>query len=321
MTVSSLHNEAMDTAEKAFSEKRANSGKAADLFAQACKLEKQAALLAKEQKASEKTVAILLRSAASLAFNAGNYTEVKSLVELALNGDPSADIKGELDVLFESIKTNPTNIQGYYNKVDDTYENIVNEEEVKYQSASKEQPSLVKAGDEELIDEFRRGNPQALKELFNRYNDPLIYFVNRIINNKEVTLDIVSDAFVKLLIRKEDFHSITQVKAFLYVSARNASLNNLQTHKHIVKTSFQYLQLLEKEDDNEVQNSILETELLTSIYEAMDKLPPRARSIFNLRYIEGLTTKEIAKQLNVSNHTIANEIFRARTLLKKYLKS
>jgi len=103
MTVSSLHNEALDLAEKAFFEKRKNSKKASSLFKQALEKEKSAAFLAKNSHASESTIAVLLRSAASLALNANEYRESEKLVGLALSGNPPDEIAEELRNILEEI--------------------------------------------------------------------------------------------------------------------------------------------------------------------------------------------------------------------------
>jgi hypothetical protein len=103
MKVSSLHNEALELAEKAFLEKQKNSNQAIKLFKEALHKEKEAAFLAKNSGGSEKTTAVLFRSAASLALNASEFREAEKLAGLVLSGNPPFEIAEEVRNILEEV--------------------------------------------------------------------------------------------------------------------------------------------------------------------------------------------------------------------------
>lgn len=104
MTVQELHIKAIELADNAFILKFKNSLEAAvQLFEEAFKLEKQAALLAKEQNIGEPTISVLLKSSASLAINANQLDESEKLICLALCGEPPHEIAEELRNLLEEL--------------------------------------------------------------------------------------------------------------------------------------------------------------------------------------------------------------------------
>ncbi len=102
--INNYHNNAMDKAELAFIKK--NHGKleeASELFSEAYKLEKKAALKLLSKYDMEPTRSILFRSAASLAYNYNDYTEAEKMIAHALTGEPPEIIREELRNLYDQI--------------------------------------------------------------------------------------------------------------------------------------------------------------------------------------------------------------------------
>ncbi|MCY3799398.1 MAG: hypothetical protein OXG84_16440 [Chloroflexi bacterium] len=99
----SLHEQAMDWADKARSARRAGDNVAQNGFLKkAFELEKQAALMIQSEE-SEPTRSVLHRSAASLAYKCKMYREAEWLVSRALLGNPPGEIMGELRRLNRKV--------------------------------------------------------------------------------------------------------------------------------------------------------------------------------------------------------------------------
>ncbi|MEI6045009.1 MAG: hypothetical protein WCS37_11710 [Chloroflexota bacterium] len=100
--VRALHDKAMDFAELAYSAKRQGNLEAFDNFSlQAFELEVQAANQVFGDISAEPTRSVLYRSAASLAIDCKKYPEAVRLIEIALGGNPPAEIREELRELLE----------------------------------------------------------------------------------------------------------------------------------------------------------------------------------------------------------------------------
>lgn len=103
-TVNELHTKAMDLAEAAFfHSKKGEDILASRYFSQALELEQQAAFMLPLDRASEPSRSILFRSAASLAFNAGDSIMAERLAAQGLAGYPPAEILEELRDLLEEV--------------------------------------------------------------------------------------------------------------------------------------------------------------------------------------------------------------------------
>lgn len=95
-----LHRQAMDLAEQS----DAIPGGDLELLARAFELEREAALMAIEQRIGQPTESVLLRSAASLAFECGRHAEALQLIEQGLaRPQVPGDVAEELSELRNRI--------------------------------------------------------------------------------------------------------------------------------------------------------------------------------------------------------------------------
>lgn len=112
-TVRDLHHQAMDLAELAFigyfyrnwpdHEHYKTPGEIKELNRQACELETQAADMV--EIGLEPTRGVLYRSAAWLAFHAGELEKARKLVETGLAGNPPEFVRAELFDVIIAIET------------------------------------------------------------------------------------------------------------------------------------------------------------------------------------------------------------------------
>lgn len=104
MSVSDLHERAMELAEVALVAKRqGDSANSRRLFEEALDNERRAAEIVIPDLAAEPTRSVLLRSAASLAVECGEWREAERLIAVALSGDPPVEIAEELRDLLEQV--------------------------------------------------------------------------------------------------------------------------------------------------------------------------------------------------------------------------
>jgi RNA polymerase sigma-70 factor (family 1) len=166
---------------------------------------------------------------------------------------------------------------------------------------------------------FNNGNNSAFQTIFEQYNKLLFTCSVQLVKDKEQAEDIVAETFTKLWQRKEVFQTTEHVKAFLFVTTRNASLNYLRhiQRKTASQSELSYLQ--KDKDDQDVITDMIEGELLRKIYPLIETLPNKCKTIFKLIYFEDASTDEVAEKLNISPRNVLNQKRRAIQLLKKKL--
>ncbi len=166
-----------------------------------------------------------------------------------------------------------------------------------------------------FIAALHRRQPEAVKELFNQLYKPLIFFAENMVNNPQEAEDIVGTAFFKLTGRIEHFPSIRDVRAFLYITTRNECLDYLRKLVRNERTQEQMLYLMDY-TDAQADDEMLRAKILQEVYNEIEQLPPQCRKIFKLIYTKGMTTKQIADELELSPQTVLNQKAKALTMLR-----
>jgi RNA polymerase sigma-70 factor (family 1) len=173
------------------------------------------------------------------------------------------------------------------------------------------------AGDD-LMYEFNKGNPKSLSAIFDRFFGPLCFFAERMVMHKEQAEDIVIESFVKLWDLHAKFATIQNIKAFLYITTRNACLNYLkQSDRNASRQSD--MAYLHSQTEDHVLTEITRMEVLREVHTAIESLPPQCRKIMRMSFVEGMKNQEIAAQLKLSVNTVKNQKVRAIYLLKMKL--
>jgi len=174
------------------------------------------------------------------------------------------------------------------------------------------------ADDAYWLKEFQRGSEQAFNWFFNLHNKSLFYFASRLIQDIPQAEELVSQCFIKLWERQQNFETAENIKAFLYITCRNSCLKHLRDLKR--KTADQHLYLSQLEESEEtVLYEIIDTEIISILAREIEDLPDRCREIFSLLYFEQKKTAEVALLLNINVQTVRNQKTRAIELLKTKL--
>lgn len=173
--------------------------------------------------------------------------------------------------------------------------------------------------DSQLIDSLKTDGQEGFVAIYRKFYKQLLFFILGYLKENRVAEEIVADVFVKVWERRSDFHTMENLKAFIYISAKNASLNVIRSErsKGIHESLTNYEDLLA--DDRDVFSKMIHAELINSIFIEVGKLPEKQREVFNMTYLEDKTVEEIAEELQMSPTAVYTNRSRAihtiRTLL------
>ena len=163
-----------------------------------------------------------------------------------------------------------------------------------------------------------RGEPRAFKEIYDVYFNRIFVFASKITGTKEEAEEIALDSFAKLFKMHDRFDSLPNIQAFLYVTCRNACFNLLRS-RQLTETKKKQWAITNLETDTWLEINQVEGEMLKAIYNAIEELPQGCKNIIKM-YLEGLQTKEISEQLNISVPTVRSQKRYAIQLLKTALQ-
>jgi RNA polymerase sigma-70 factor (family 1) len=158
---------------------------------------------------------------------------------------------------------------------------------------------------EELLHRIQYNDDElAFDELYKNNVVKLYRFAYSFLNDKESCEEIVNDVFIKLWTTRRQLGQIRNINVYLYVAVKNASLNHLRSVsskrlREINFAEFFYFQL-----STDPAQLLIGKELQQDILNAIHKLPPRCKLIFKMVKEDGLSCKEVAMILDLSDKTV-----------------
>lgn len=159
----------------------------------------------------------------------------------------------------------------------------------------------------------QKADHAAFSELYNRHWKFLYNSVYSILGHHEDTMDICQALFVWIWENRENIIIKTNFRAYLFVAAKYKVANLIRSGK--VRDS-----LFEQADFENIPgnafNPLEVKELKNLIRQLIHELPPRCREIFVMSRDQGLTHKQIAGKLKLSEKTVDEQISRALTKLR-----
>ncbi|MCS3801097.1 RNA polymerase sigma factor [Niastella sp. OAS944] len=169
----------------------------------------------------------------------------------------------------------------------------------------------------ELLVSFNAGNANAFQIVFDHFRMRIFYFVKKLVNDQQVAEEITADTFVKLHQQERYFSSFDKIQAFLFITAKNGSFDLLKSRKRGYALEKEYMLLNGDEVEIPVfPDTNIEADVLQHIYDEIEKLPHRAKIVFKLFYLEGLSLAEIAGLMGISAQTVANQKGTALRMLR-----
>lgn len=171
----------------------------------------------------------------------------------------------------------------------------------------------------DIIEGLKKGNRRSYEYLYNEFYRRIRFFADQFVNDLDTAHELTIEAFIKLWQKRGDFETISNIKAFLFITTKNACLNHL---KHLRRKKLAHNEILyvaEKESDYITEDAIV-ADTLSHIFRESNSLSKTCRSIIHMHYGEGLSYKEIAHQLHISVENVrvqhANALQSLRVLLK-----
>lgn len=132
--------------------------------------------------------------------------------------------------------------------------------------------------------------------------------------------DVVQESYLRLW-KRQTIRPIGAAKAFLFAVARHLALDLLRRERRNPVAAVTDLAALFVIDDkpDSADNTCVneETELLLA---AIAALPNRTREVYMLRKFEGLSQKQIAAHLGLSENTVEVQIGRANRRCERFLR-
>jgi len=170
--------------------------------------------------------------------------------------------------------------------------------------------------EKELVKKLKEGDSFAFEVLFYKYRNKVKGFAVKLVPAQVDPEEIVQEVFVKLWLKKEAIDPAKDFQSYLFSITKHLVLDHLKSavnrKLYFVGEHFQQDLLIDEGQENAPQEDAEE-----KLQRLIDEIPERRREIFRLSRFEGLSYKQIAERLNISENTVDSQIRNALAFLRK----
>jgi RNA polymerase sigma-70 factor (ECF subfamily) len=188
------------------------------------------------------------------------------------------------------------------------------------------------ATDNALVSEFIAGNDAAFTQLVTRYKDALTNYLNMMVGNYDVAVDLCQEVFFRVYRNIRRYSNIYQFSTWIYRIATNLAIDEMRYRKRRGQVFYKNVWGNRRSVDRECpefeitdarrspRDEMLRKESGQVLGDAIRSLPEKYRTAFIMKEVQELPYETIAKVLNCSAGTIKSRLHRARELLQRKLE-
>jgi len=168
--------------------------------------------------------------------------------------------------------------------------------------------------EQELVAALRQKQNLAFSYLYDHYSGALYGVINQILNDAELSNDVLQETFVNIW-KRIDSYDATKGRLFTWMLniARNAAIDKTRSK------GFQQSQRQTPLDVNAIQAGIKPGIDDFGLKRVIYKLKEEQRLLIELSYYQGYTHEQIAKALDIPLGTVKTRIRSALTQLRALL--
>ncbi len=179
-----------------------------------------------------------------------------------------------------------------------------------------EQTSRHTAAD--LFSRIAEGDEAAYRTVFHEHNARLFHTALKLVKSDTEAEEIIQETFLRLWQHRHTLPGIESPIAWLYKIASNLALDTLRRQAK----ERQRVKLVSGSAKSELAGPDIAfdaKEIDTLIQQAIRQLPPSRRKVFELSRNEGLSRRDIAEKLHISESTVKNQLTSALRFIQDYI--
>jgi RNA polymerase sigma-70 factor (ECF subfamily) len=193
--------------------------------------------------------------------------------------------------------------------------------------------TLAKLEERALVEEAQAGNRQAFEELVRIYDRDVLRLALNLMKRTEDARDVYQEAFLKVYRSLHRFRFECSFYTWLYRIVTNVCLDHLRRRQsrpedqapesHSASYEEGTADFFERQKEHrpglDPERHLMGREIQTRLAEAMLRLSPRERVVFEMKHYQGLKLRAIGDALGTSEETVKNSLFRATRKLRQEL--
>jgi RNA polymerase sigma-70 factor (ECF subfamily) len=147
-----------------------------------------------------------------------------------------------------------------------------------------------------------------INTLYQQHCKELLHHLLRFVKCPEIAQDLVQESYL-ILVRTSADTYIDHPRGFLYRTASNLALDHLR-HNKIVERHQETAKFAEPSLQVGAESALADQQWKMMLHQTIGELPPRCRDVFILHKLRGLSYREIAKLLDISESAVEKHIIK-----------
>mgnify|MGYP003949851697 CR=1 FL=1 len=174
-----------------------------------------------------------------------------------------------------------------------------------------------------IVERCKDNDRNSQHKIYELYYGKMLGICLRYSKNMDDAKDLVQDGFIKVFKKIHLYKADGSFDGWLKTLFVNTALDTYRKNKrrsNLVDDSLIEDKAIEVEENNDSKDTYKGLSV-NDVVQAMHKLSPAYRTVFNLYVMEGLTHKEIAEELDINIGTSKSNYAKAKLNVRKLLQN
>lgn len=183
-----------------------------------------------------------------------------------------------------------------------------------------------KLSESEIVKRILSGEKELYEILVRRNNQKLYRVIRSYLNDEAEIEDIMQNSYIKGFTKLYQFKLEASFSTWLIRIAINEALARLKEkgrlyHVKVQDEHFQQNSILEIPDNRQLnpQEKMIHKEAKQVLERAIDHLEPKYKIVYMMKVVEGMSSKEVATALDLTEANVKVRFHRSKEMLKNTL--
>lgn len=186
-----------------------------------------------------------------------------------------------------------------------------------------------------LVERLRQQDESALADLATSYSSKIFQLAFRYVKNREDAEEVTQDVLMKVFQKIDAFRGDAALSSWIYRITFNTAMSRLRATRAARTMELSDVPVGTASDDTAggprphdpadwsalADEQMLRVQLRERFAQAVSELPSIYRTPVILRDLQGLSTEEASRRLNVKDQTLKSRLHRGRLMLRKRLEA
>lgn len=158
-----------------------------------------------------------------------------------------------------------------------------------------------------------------MTEIYEEHRHALLLYALKITRNQAMAEDAVHNAFISIIKEKEKYINLDcrDFRLSAVIIVRNKCIDLLRKEKPYVNINMDNLEIFLESKDKPVEEQVAISFDYAAIRKHMERIDEISRQVLIMKYVLGMSYKEIGERLNMTPKHVDTRILRAKEKVRK----